>query len=151
MGKGFAFIAIIAAAAIALLNYGKTAKSLLALKAQFNGLKVHSISLTEIILKVNLSIVNSNSSTVTANKITANILYQGDVISTVNWDGTLNLPGDNQTTNINGIQFNVKNMTALPLLYKAIKGDAGSVKFTINGRITADGNTYPVETTLKLS
>ena len=42
-------------------------------------------------------------------------------------------------------------MTALPLLYKAIKGDAGSVKFTINGRITADGNTYPVETTLKLS
>ena len=78
-------------------------------------------------------------------------MYKGDVISTVNWDGTLNLTGDNQTTNINGIQFNVKNITALPLLYKAIKGDAGSVKFTINGRITADGNTYPVETTLKLS
>ena len=57
MGKGFAFIAIIAAAAIALLNYSKTAKSLLALKAQFNGLKVHSISLTEIILKVKYIII----------------------------------------------------------------------------------------------
>lgn len=150
MGKGFAFVAIIAAAAIALLQYGKTAKNLIALKAQFNGLKVHSLSLTEIILKVNLAIVNPNSSKMTANKITASILYNGSVISTVNWDGELELPGDNQTTNINGIQFNVKNFTAVPLLYNAIKGSAGNVQFVVNGRITADGNTYPVETTLKL-
>ena len=82
MGKGFAFLAVLGAVALAVFSYAKTATSLLALKAQFNGLKVHNISLTEIICKVNLAIVNPNPSAMVANKITGNVIYKGSVIST---------------------------------------------------------------------
>lgn len=150
MGKGFAFLAVIGAVALAVFSYAKTATSLLALKAQFNGLKVHNVSLTEIICKVNLAIVNPNPSAMVANKITGNVIYKGSVISTINWDGQLSLAGNNQTTNLNGIQFNIKNLTLVQLIYKAVTGKT-DLTFTINARITADGNTYPVETTLNLN
>lgn len=150
MGKGFAILAVLGAVALAVFSYAKTATNLLALKAQFNGLKVHKVSLTEIICKVNLAIVNPNKENLVANQITGNVIYKGDVISTINWSGTLSLAGNNQTTNLNGIQFNIKNLTLVTLIYKLANGSS-DLKFTLNARITAGGNTYPVETTLNLN
>lgn len=149
MGKGFAVFSVLGAIALAVLAYVKTAKNLLALKAQFNGLKVHSLSLTDIVCKVNLAIVNPNSENLIANKLTGTVIYKGSVISTINWTGNLVLAGNNQTTNLNGIQFDLKNITLVELIYKSLIGGS-DIKFTINARITAGGNTYPVETTLNL-
>lgn len=150
MGNKFAILTVIGAIALAVVAYAKTAKNLIGLKAQFNGLKVHSLSLTDIVCKVNLAIVNPNSENLVANKVSGNVVYKGQVISTINWEGTLPLLGNNQTTNLNGIQFDIKNITLVQLIYKVAKGNS-DLKFTIDGRITANGNTYPVETTLNLN
>lgn len=150
--KKIGIFAAIAAIAVAAFTYIKSATKLLNLKAAFNGLKVHKIDLSNlsIVLRVNLAIVNPNKEALTATNVTGNLQKDGTIVATFNWDGERTLAGNNAVTTINDIEFRVMlNANTVMEIYKN-----GGLKnfgdFVVSGRITADGNTYPVNTTIKL-
>lgn len=150
--KKIGIFAAIAAIAVAAFTYIKSATKLLNLKAAFNGLKVHKIDLSNlsIVLRVNLAIVNPNKEALTATNVTGNLQKDGTLVATFNWDGERTLAGNNAVTTINDIEIRVMlNANTVMAIYKN-----GGLKnfgdFVVSGRITADGNTYPVNTTIKL-
>lgn len=150
--KKIGIFAAITAIAVAAFTYIKSATKLLNLKAAFNGLKVHKIDLSNlsIVLRVNLAIVNPNKEALTATNVTGNLQKDGTLVATFNWDGERTLAGNNAVTTINDIEFRVMlNANTVMAIYKN-----GGLKnfgdFVVSGRITADGNTYPVNTTIKL-
>lgn len=150
--KKIGIFAAITAIAVAAFTYIKSATKLLNLKAAFNGLKVHKIDLSNlsIVLRVNLAIVNPNKEALTATNVTGNLQKDGALVATFNWDGERTLAGNNAVTTINDIEFRVMlNANTVMAIYKN-----GGLKnfgdFVVSGRITADGNTYPVNTTIKL-
>lgn len=150
--KKIGIFTAITAIAVAAFTYIKSATKLLNLKAAFNGLKVHKIDLSNlsIVLRVNLAIVNPNKEALTATNVTGNLQKDGTLVATFNWDGERTLAGNNAVTTINDIEFRVMlNANTVMAIYKN-----GGLKnfgdFVVSGRITADGNTYPVNTTIKL-
>lgn len=150
--KKLGIIAIIGALAFAAYKYIGSAKKLLNLKAAFNGLKVHKIDLSNLtlVLRVNLAIVNPNSENLTATAVTGNLTKDGTLVATFNWDGERVLTGNNAVTTINDIEIKLMlNTNTILAVYKN-----GGLKnfgdFLLTGRITADGNTYPVTTTITL-
>lgn len=150
--KKVGIIAIIGALAFAAYKYIGSAKKLLNLKAAFNGLKVHKIDLSNLtlVLRVNLAIVNPNSENLTATAVTGNLTKDGTLVATFNWDGERVLTGNNAVTTINDIEIKLMlNTNTILAVYKN-----GGLKnfgdFLLTGRITADGNTYPVKTTITL-
>lgn len=150
--KKVGIIALIGALAFAAYKYIGSAKKLLNLKAAFNGLKVHNIDVSNLtlVLRVNLAIVNPNSENLTATAVTGNLTKDGTVMATFNWSGERVLYGNNAVTTINDIEIRVMlNANTILAVYKN-----GGLKnfgdFLVSGRITADGNTYPVNTTITL-
>lgn len=152
MNKKLGIIAVIGALAFAAFKYVSSATKLLSLKAAFNGLKVHKIDVSNLslVLRVNLAIMNPNSTDITATAVTGNIQYQGNLLATFNWSGDRTLAGNNQITTINDIEIRIKlNLATITAIYKN-GGLKGFGNFDISGRITADGNTYPVNTTISM-
>lgn len=152
MDKKLGVFAILGAIAFAAYKYVNSAAKLLALKASFNGLKVHSFDLSNlsIVLRLNLAVVNPNNSDITATAVTGNIQYKGNLLATFNWSGNRVIAGNNQITTINDIETRLKmTLETIKEIYKN-GGFKGFGNFDVSGRLTADGNTYPVETTIKL-
>jgi len=131
---------ILAVVGVSLVSTGLKLKKLI---PYFESLRIKKITLSEIILALDLLIENPNNKELTFQELIARVFLEGTQISDITlYDQNIPIP-PRQKKKIKGIQIRIRNIELINQLWELFqKGFAGKY-ITISGTIRADKMTFP--------